>query len=141
MQELDRRIAGVLGQDVLRSTNWWLDYQGRVLVADTEGKYLPRGLGERVDVHWQAERPAVDVLLPDRKSLRLDVAPDRAEDGLLPTGLFEGIDFDNRAGAVVFNPRRSALSRLPDRPHRAQRSATRRVISRLSGGFSPSPSV
>jgi hypothetical protein len=174
VQELDRRIAGVLGQDVLRSTNWWLDYQGRVLVADTEGKYPPRGLGERVDVHWHGERPAVDVLLPDRQSLRLvldsaasspllfrevagastsadgwarltthfgetrarqvmvgpirvgalvvppfaaamagDLAADRAEDGLLPTGLFEGIYFDNRAGAVVFNPRRSALSDQP----------------------------
>jgi len=40
-------------------------------------------------------------------------AADRAEDGLLPTGLFEGIYFDNRAGAVVFNPRRSALSDQP----------------------------
>ena len=174
VQALDHRIVGVLGQDVLRSSNWWLDYEGSVLVADTEGRYLARGLGERVAVHWQAERPAVDVLLPDRKSLRLvldsaasspllfrevagtsasadgwarltthfgesrarqvmvgplrvgalvvasfaaamvgDMAADRAEDGLLPTGLFEGIYFDNRAGAVIFNPRRSALSDAP----------------------------
>jgi aspartyl protease len=174
VQALDHRIVGVLGQDVLRSSNWWLDYEGSVLVADTDGRYLPRGLGERVAVHWHAERPAVDVLLPDHQALRLvldsaaaspllfrevagpsvpaegwarltthfgetsarqvvvgplrvgalvvpslaaamvgDRAADRAEDGLLPTGLFEGIYFDNRADAVVFNPRRSAMSYAP----------------------------
>jgi len=36
-------------------------------------------------------------------------ATPRLEDGLLRTALFEAIYFDNRAGAVVLNPRRSAF--------------------------------
>jgi hypothetical protein len=46
-------------------------------------------------------------------ALLSETAQRRAEDGLLPTGLFQGIYFDNRAGTVVLNPRRSAL---PPRP-------------------------
>jgi len=34
----------------------------------------------------------------------------RLEDGLLPTGLFEGLYLDNRGGTVVLDPRRSALA-------------------------------
>jgi Aspartyl protease len=169
VRELDAAIEGVLGQDVLRSANWWLDYRDRILIADAAGSFLPHDLGEPVLVRWQADRPTVDVVLPDRTSLRLvldsaasspllfrdapDATPDfglgrlrthsgeatarevrlgplrvgglvmqpvaafvmasagparSGEDGLLPTGLFEGVYFDNRSGAVVFNPRRSA---------------------------------
>jgi hypothetical protein len=32
------------------------------------------------------------------------------EDGLLPTALFQGLYFDNRAGTVVLNPRRDVLA-------------------------------
>ena len=39
-----------------------------------------------------------------------DTAGRRVEDGLLPTALFQGIYFDNRAGTVVLNPRRAVLS-------------------------------
>jgi hypothetical protein len=39
-----------------------------------------------------------------------DTGRRRVEDGLLPTGLFQGIYFDNRAGTVVLNPRRAVLS-------------------------------
>ena len=37
-------------------------------------------------------------------------ATPRTEDGLLPTALFEGVYFDNRAGTVVLDPRRASLS-------------------------------
>jgi aspartyl protease len=172
VQAVDPAITGVLGQDLLRQANWWLDYERGVLVADAEGRYAARDLGPPVPVHWQADRPAVDGLLPDRRSLRfvldsaasaallfrevpgapvsaegrvrlrthsgeatapsliigpMRVGPvvlppfaagmvaspssERPEDGLLPTALFDSIYFDNRSGAVVFNPRRSALSR------------------------------
>jgi hypothetical protein len=40
-----------------------------------------------------------------------DAGDPRTEDGLLPTGLFDAIYFDNRAGAVVLNPRRCACDR------------------------------
>lgn len=170
VQALEPSIVGVLGQDLLRTANWWLDYEGRLLVADTEGRYLSRDLGEAVPIHWQADRPAVDARLPGRGSLRLvldsaassallfrevmdsedagwarltthdgqatarqvvlgplrvgalEVPPfaaammtsapsERPEDGLLPTGLFAGVYFDNCSGAVVLNPRRSLLSK------------------------------
>jgi hypothetical protein len=51
----------------------------------------------------RASVPRVDAALLGETAGR------RAEDGLLPTGLFQGIYFDNRAGTVVLNPRRSAL--------------------------------
>jgi hypothetical protein len=157
----------VLGQDVLRSANWWLDYRRRVLIADDGGALLPFETGERVAVRWEADRPTVDALLSDRTALRLVLdsgasAPilfhgvailgqgeaggtllttvagaatarwvtlgplrvgalvvrpppaamlegersrARREDGLLPTALFDAIYFDNRADAVVLNPR------------------------------------
>jgi hypothetical protein len=41
-----------------------------------------------------------------------DTARRRVEDGLLPTGLFQGLYFDNRTGTVVLNPRRAVLSSL-----------------------------
>jgi hypothetical protein len=173
VRALDEAIVGVLGQDLLRSANWWLDYRRRVLIADTEGLFLPCDLGERVAVHWEADRPAVEAVLPDRRPLRLvldsaassallfrdgpgvagepagsaritthfgdatvamvtigplrvgahvmrpfpaammgsDARDPRSEDGLLPTVLFDSIYFDNQAGAVVLNPRRSSCDR------------------------------
>jgi hypothetical protein len=171
LQALDPAIRGVLGQDVLRRGNWWLDYRGASLVEDQGGELGgAAGLGERLLVHWHADRPAIDAMLPDLRALRLvldsaasapilfrdpqgasepageavvttlddsqtavlrafgplraggaaiprlsaamlsDGGPGREEDGLLPAGLFEGIYFDNRAGSVVLNPRRSLLS-------------------------------
>lgn len=174
VQAVDPAIKGVLGQDLLRLANWWLDYEHGLLVADVEGRYAALDLGPPVPVHWHADRPAVDGVLPDRRSLRFvldsaasaallfrDVAgasasqgrvrlnthsgaaearsvvigplrvgavvlapfaagmmasspSERPEDGLLPTSLFDGIYFDNRSGAVVFNPRRAALSRAAE---------------------------
>jgi hypothetical protein len=169
VQAVDPAILGILGQDVLRRGNWWLDYRGASLVEDPDGELGAVDLGERLSVHWHADRPAIDATLPDRQALRLvldsaasspilfrdthgasgpageavvttlgdartvrlrsfgplragaaaiprlsaailhDAGPGREEDGLLPAGLFEGIYFDNRAGTVVLNPRRSAL--------------------------------
>jgi hypothetical protein len=51
--------------------------------------------------------------IPRFAAAMLADADGRAEDGLLPTALFEGVYFDNRAGAVVLNPRRSTLSAVP----------------------------
>jgi aspartyl protease len=172
VRAVDPAIRGIVGQDLLRLGNWWLDYRGASLVEDPAGALGRADLGERLVVHWHGDRPAIDALLPDRRSLRLvldsaasspvmfgvdraatesaDTAlmttlddrvtvrlasfgPLRAgragiprfaaailtdtgrreEDGLLPTALFEGVYFDNRAGAIVLNPRRSALSAIP----------------------------
>jgi aspartyl protease len=169
VRQMDPAIRGLVGQDLLRLGNWWLDYRGASLVEDTGGALGSGDLGERLFVHWHGDRPAIDALLPDRRPLRLvldsaasspvmfgvdpaasDRAGDallttldarlivrlasvgplragraaiprfaaalladtgaRAEDGLLPTALFEGVYFDNRAGAVILNPRRSSLS-------------------------------
>jgi hypothetical protein len=163
---VDAAIRGVLGQDVLRLSNWWIDHRRGFLLEDAGGAEAASFRGERVPVHWQADRPAIDVVLPDRTSLRLvldsaatgplvfrdlagaarpagaavmsthegetsvplvRVGPARAgaalipafaagvveagrqggEDGLLPTALFDGVYFDNRAGAVVLNARRA----------------------------------
>jgi hypothetical protein len=172
VRAVDPALRGIVGQDLLRLGNWWLDYRGETLLQDASGALSVGDLGERVAVHWLGERPAIDTLLPDRRSLRLVLdsaaasavlfggdhassarreaaemttlhdrvavrvgsvgplrvgrsavprfaaalladAQGRREDGLLPTALFEGVYFDNRAGAVVLNPRRKALAAVP----------------------------
>ncbi|HUG52733.1 MAG TPA: retroviral-like aspartic protease family protein [Vicinamibacteria bacterium] len=170
VRDLDPTIRGVVGQNVLRRGNWWLDYRGRSVTADLDGALGDAGLGERLPLRWHADRPVVEARLPDGSALRLvldsgassavlfrNVAarsvgwarltthggeatvrtvtlgplrlgstrlpalvaglfPDaeekhRAEDGLLPTGLFGGVYFDNREGTVVLNPRRDPPAR------------------------------
>lgn len=170
LQRVDGAIRGVVGQDLLRQANWWLDYRGRAVFEDSGGSLARALLGERLALVWDAGRPAIDTSLPSRRPLRLvldsaasspvlfrdlpdamaepllarlttagdDVAvrmasvgplragraliprlqvailggtaTPRAEDGLLPTALFEGLYFDNRASTVVLEPRRSSLS-------------------------------
>lgn len=166
LRKVDPRIRGLIGQDLLRRSNWWLDYRRRLVVEDADGGLSAAVLGERVALHWHGDRPAIDASPPDRSAVRLvldsaaasavlfreaagaservgsavlgthddqvlvplvTVGPLRAgpvviprftaglmvggggrtEDGLLPTSLFEGIYFDNRAGTVVLNPERS----------------------------------
>jgi len=171
LADLDPKPRGVVGQDLLRLANWWIDYRSASLVEDADGAVGDADLGERLRVYWHDDRPAIDAVLPDQGRLRLvldsaasspvlfrrspshppvahasaavlttlggptavalaSVGPLRAgrasiprvdaallgeppqrreEDGLLPTGLFQGLYFDNRAGTVVLNPRRSAL--------------------------------
>lgn len=171
LADLDPRPRGVVGQDLLRLANWWIDYRSASLVEDTDGAVGDGDLGERLTVYWHDDRPAIDTLLPDQGRLRLvldsaasspvlfravqtgdhlrgtgsatlttldgptavpvasvgplragrasiprvdaallgQTATPRREDGLLPTALFQAIYFDNRAGTVVLNPRRSAL--------------------------------
>jgi predicted aspartyl protease len=169
VRALGADIRGVVGQDLLRGANWWLDYRGRALIEDADGALAGSAVGERIAVHWAADRPAVDLSLPDGRPLRmildsaagstvlfrepaaradpvgtarlttydggatvamvalgplrvgrvvlprLDAAlvgvASRPEDGLLPTGLFDAVYFDNRAGAVVINPERASASR------------------------------
>jgi aspartyl protease len=171
VRAVDPEIRGIVGQDVLRLANWWLDYRGAALLEDAGGTLGLTDLGERLAVHWHGDRPAIDAQLPDLRLLRLvldsaassavmfgadhaagksagqarmttlddsvtvrlaAVGPLRAghaaiprfpaaflgdtdgrsEDGLLPTALFEGIYFDNRAATVVLNPRRQALAAI-----------------------------
>ena len=175
LADLDPRPLGVVGQDLLRLGNWWLDYRDAFLLEDANGDVGAGDLGERLPLHWHDGRPAIDTLLPDEGRLRLvldsaasspvlfrspatrvqrvrvasatlttldgptavalasvgplragrasiprvdaavlDGTPSfRAEDGLLPTALFQRIYFDNRAGTVVLNPPRSAISSPP----------------------------
>src|SRR5262249_60608231 len=82
---------------------------------------LPADVGEalgadRLTAQAGASRVAVVALGPLRLGrvvlprLAVGVVPglDRTEDGLLPTALFDAVYFDNRAGAVVVNPRRAS---------------------------------
>jgi hypothetical protein len=171
LADLDPRPRGVVGQDLLRLANWWIDYRSASLVEDADGAVGDGDLGERLTVYWHDDRPAIDALLPDQGRLRLvldsaasslvlfrpprshqvarasvavlttldgptpvalasvgplraggasipradavllgETARRRTEDGLLPTGLFQGLYFDNRTGTVVLNPRRAVLS-------------------------------
>ena len=66
-----RRPRGVVGQDLLRRANWWIDYRGASLVEDADGAVGDADLGERLRVYWHDDRPAIDALLPDQGRLRL----------------------------------------------------------------------
>lgn len=171
LADLDPRPRGVVGQDLLRQANWWIDYRSASLVEDADGAVGDADLGERLRVYWHDDRPAIDAVLPDQGRLRLvldsaasslvlfrpprshqvarasvavlttldgptpvalapvgplraggasiprvdavllsETARRREEDGLLPTGLFQGLYLDNRTGTVVLNPRRAVLS-------------------------------
>jgi aspartyl protease len=76
LRDLGGGIRGVIGQDVLRGSNWWLDYRGKALIEDPDGALGDSAVGERLAVRWAADRPAIETLLPDgrRLSLVLDSA-------------------------------------------------------------------
>jgi predicted aspartyl protease len=61
-------VDGVLGQDVLRRANWWLDYRRRTLVAGDGGETVA---GARVPVRWEGDRPTVGVDVGRGAPLRL----------------------------------------------------------------------
>ena len=52
-------VRGVLGQDVLRRTNWLLDYREGVVLQDPEGVIGERVRGERLRVDWIGDLPTV----------------------------------------------------------------------------------
>jgi hypothetical protein len=66
-------VRGVVGQDLLRNANWWIDPRRAVVMADAEGSLSSLPLGERLPVHWRSGRPAIEALLPDRQVLKLIV--------------------------------------------------------------------
>jgi predicted aspartyl protease len=81
-------IRGVLGQDVLRRSNWRLDYRHQVVEQDIDGSLAESTEGERLDLHWVEDRPAVEATF----------------DGHAPTALV----LDSAAtGIVLFNADRS----------------------------------
>jgi hypothetical protein len=52
-------VRGVLGQDVLRRTNWLLDYREGVVLQDPHGVIGDRIRGERLAVDWIGDLPTV----------------------------------------------------------------------------------
>ena len=58
LRRIDPTIRGVLGQDVLRRTNWLIDYGRREVVSDEGGRLAPSG-GESLPVVWADGRPMI----------------------------------------------------------------------------------
>ena len=58
LRRIDPAIRGVLGQDVLRRTNWLIDYGRREVVSDEAGALAP-GDGESLPVVWADGRPMI----------------------------------------------------------------------------------
>lgn len=58
VREMDPAIRGIVGQDLLRLGNWWLDYRGRSVVEDTAGRARRRGPGRtpRPSLAWRPSR-------------------------------------------------------------------------------------
>jgi Aspartyl protease len=52
-------VRGVLGQDVLRRTNWLLDYRQGMVLQDPHGVIGERIRGERLAVNWIGDLPTV----------------------------------------------------------------------------------
>jgi hypothetical protein len=62
IRAIDPALRGVLGQDVLRRSNWLVDYRRGVITQDLDGSLARLVPGYRVAIHWVQGRPAVDVL-------------------------------------------------------------------------------
>jgi Aspartyl protease len=85
-------IRGVLGQDVLRRTNWLLDYPEGVVLQDPHGVIGERVRGERLTVDWIGDLPTVGASFGRSTPVRLVL--DSAATGLvlfrLPIGAATG---------------------------------------------------
>jgi hypothetical protein len=85
-------VRGVLGQDVLRRTNWLLDYREGVVLQDPDGVIGERVRGERLAVDWIGELPTVGASFGRSTPVRLVL--DSAATGLvlfkLPIGAATG---------------------------------------------------
>jgi hypothetical protein len=85
-------IRGLLGQDVLRRTNWLLDYREAIVLQDPEGVVGERVQGERLAVNWIGDLPTVGASFGRSTPVRLVL--DSAATGLvlfkLPVGTATG---------------------------------------------------
>jgi predicted aspartyl protease len=88
VRAIDPDIHGILGQDVLRRTNWLLDHRRGVVIQDPSRTLAPRIGGERVPVRWIGERPAVDVSFGRSAPVRLVL--DSAANGIVLFRLLAG---------------------------------------------------
>jgi predicted aspartyl protease len=86
-------IRGVLGQDVLRRTNWLLDYRMGVVIQDPDGLLGEQVRGDRLAVHWAGDRPTVQASFSRATPVRLVL--DSAATGIvlfkLPVGVATGV--------------------------------------------------
>jgi len=85
-------VRGVLGQDVLRRTNWLLDYREGVVLQDPHGVIGERVRGARLPVDWIGDLPTVGASFGRSTPVRLVL--DSAATGLvlfrLPIGAATG---------------------------------------------------
>jgi hypothetical protein len=88
VRAIDPDIHGILGQDVLRRTNWLLDHRLGVVIQDPSRTLAPKIGGERVPVRWIGERPAVDVSFGRTAPVRLVL--DSAANGIVLFRLLAG---------------------------------------------------
>jgi len=73
LRSVDRRIAGVLGQDVLSRINLLVDYRAKTLTLDPGGVWSRelRGVGAAVPFDLTDGRPVVEVRARGGRTLRL----------------------------------------------------------------------
>jgi len=106
LRSLAPAIRGVLGQDVLRRTNWLLDYrQGRV-IQDPDGVFGERLRGDRLPVRWAGELPTVDASFGRSTPVRLVL--DSAATGLVLFRLPIGTPSGASARLTTFSGERRA---------------------------------
>jgi predicted aspartyl protease len=76
---VDRNIRGVLGQDILRRSNWRLDYRRGVIEQHLDGS--DGGEGCRLSLQWSAGRPTIEGTFDLREPINLVL--DSAATGLV----------------------------------------------------------
>ena len=85
-------IRGILGQDVLRRTNWLLDYRRGIVIQDPGGLLGEHVRGNRLAVLWLGDRPTVQASFGRATLVRLVL--DSAASGIvlfkLPIGVPTG---------------------------------------------------
>jgi predicted aspartyl protease len=71
LRAIEPEIHGVLGQDVLRRSNWQLDYRLGVVIQDRDGALGEHLRGDRLPVHWNSDQPTVDASFGHATPVRL----------------------------------------------------------------------
>jgi Aspartyl protease len=125
VRAVDRTLRGVVGQDLLRRGNWWLDNRGASLVEDAAGALGAADLGERLPLRWHADRPTIDATGRGRRALRF-VLDSAAGSPILFDGTAGGddageavvttLDDHARVRLVAMGPLRAGRARIPSLP-------------------------
>jgi Aspartyl protease len=135
VRRVDARIQGIIGQDLLRTRNFLLDYESRRLVFDSETAVAVSG--RSIPVDWEDGRPLIDALFVD------DRAHDRNRNGnreprryewrfVLDSAVTDAILFDRASAPLPDSLRRRATTTMMMQSHVSSRPVMTTMVTGLT---------